>query len=105
MVVDENEKVVGIISLSDLLQYVVLRPQGEGTQALRTAPVRSEEASKEAKPDAPDGLLPEASGSNLPDPESAAAAANPTEHVLDLPDLLSCTTTLEEEPEDTVDSP
>lgn len=104
MVVDENEKVVGIISLSDLLQYVVLRPQGEGTQALRTAPVPSEEAVE--KPNAPDGLLSEASGtSDIPDPESATSPADPTEHAPDLPDLLSCTTTLEEEPEDTLDSP
>lgn len=103
MVVDENEKVVGIISLSDLLQYVVLRPQGEGTQALRTAPVASEEA--EAMPDTPDGLLSEASGSDPPVSETAVADPTTTDHALELPDLLSCATTLEEEPEDMVDFP
>lgn len=36
MVVDEEERVTGIISLSDLLQYLVLRPQGEGGLGLRT---------------------------------------------------------------------
>lgn len=36
MVVDEEERVIGIISLSDLLQYLVLRPQGEGGLRLRT---------------------------------------------------------------------
>lgn len=30
VVVDENEKVIGIISLSDLLLYLVLRPSGDG---------------------------------------------------------------------------
>lgn len=30
VVVDENEKVTGIISLSDLLLYLVLRPSGDG---------------------------------------------------------------------------
>lgn len=30
VVVDENEKVIGIISLSDILLYLVLRPSGEG---------------------------------------------------------------------------
>lgn len=29
VVVDENDKVIGIISLSDLLMYLVLRPTGE----------------------------------------------------------------------------
>lgn len=32
VVVDENEKVIGIISLSDLLLYLVLRPCGEESQ-------------------------------------------------------------------------
>lgn len=30
VVVDENERVIGIISLSDLLLYLVLRPSGDG---------------------------------------------------------------------------
>lgn len=30
VVVDENEKVIGIISLSDILLYLVLRPNGDG---------------------------------------------------------------------------
>lgn len=30
VVVDENDKVIGIISLSDLLLYLVLRPSGDG---------------------------------------------------------------------------
>lgn len=30
VVTDENEKVIGIISLSDILLYLVLRPSGEG---------------------------------------------------------------------------
>ena len=30
VVVDENEKVIGIISLSDILLYLVLRPSGDG---------------------------------------------------------------------------
>lgn len=30
VVVDENEKVIGIISLSDILLYLVLRPEGDG---------------------------------------------------------------------------
>lgn len=30
VVVDENQKVIGIISLSDILLYLVLRPSGEG---------------------------------------------------------------------------
>ena len=30
VVVDENRKVIGIISLSDILLYLVLRPSGEG---------------------------------------------------------------------------
>ena len=30
VVVDENEKVIGIISLSDILLYLVLKPSGEG---------------------------------------------------------------------------
>ncbi len=33
VVVDENEKVIGIISLSDLLLYLVLRPEGDGLGA------------------------------------------------------------------------
>ncbi len=38
VVVDENEKVIGIISLSDILLYLVLRPSGDGigdTESLR----------------------------------------------------------------------
>lgn len=30
VIVDENEKVIGIVSLSDILLYLVLRPSGEG---------------------------------------------------------------------------
>jgi 5'-AMP-activated protein kinase regulatory gamma subunit len=33
VVVDENEKVIGIISLSDILMYLVLRPEGDGLGA------------------------------------------------------------------------
>lgn len=37
VVVNEEEKVIGIISLSDLLMYIVLRPTGEGGSSLRNA--------------------------------------------------------------------
>lgn len=41
VVVDENEKVIGIISLSDILLYLVLRPSGDGVggseQSLRAS--------------------------------------------------------------------
>lgn len=45
VVVDENDKVIGIISLSDILLYLVLRPSGEGVggtdQSVRVTRQRS----------------------------------------------------------------
>lgn len=48
MVVDEEDKVIGIISLSDLLMYLVLRPTGEcaaGGTSLRNehAPIQEKD--------------------------------------------------------------
>ncbi|XP_055548439.1 uncharacterized protein LOC129732016 isoform X2 [Wyeomyia smithii] len=43
VVVDENEKVIGIISLSDILLYLVLRPTGDGignSESLRATDLR-----------------------------------------------------------------
>lgn len=44
VVVDDNEKVIGIISLSDILLYLVLRPSGEGVggndQSVRTPTIQ-----------------------------------------------------------------
>lgn len=45
VVVDEQDKVIGIISLSDLLMYLVLRPTGE----CGGASLRNEHASIEEK--------------------------------------------------------
>lgn len=45
VVVDEEDKVIGIISLSDLLMYLVLRPTGE----CGGASLRNEHASIEEK--------------------------------------------------------
>ncbi|CAK1588346.1 unnamed protein product [Parnassius mnemosyne] len=49
VVVDEEDKVIGIISLSDLLMYLVLRPTGE----CEGASLRNEHASIEEKDESP----------------------------------------------------
>lgn len=54
VVVDENDKVIGIISLSDILLYLVLRPSGEGVggseQSLRaTDPILKSSKSVDAE--------------------------------------------------------
>lgn len=46
VVVDENEKVIGIISLSDILLYLVLKPCGEGVGG-------SEQSLRETDPNLP----------------------------------------------------
>lgn len=55
VVVDENDCVIGIISLSDLLQYLVLRPQGEAVRSLRTV-IESEIESANSDHDSALGL-------------------------------------------------
>lgn len=49
VVVDEEDKVIGIISLSDLLMYLVLRPTGE----CGGASLRNEHSSIEEKDETP----------------------------------------------------
>lgn len=53
VVVDENEKVIGIISLSDILLYLVLRPSGEGVggsdQSVRGKPSNVESNETESR--------------------------------------------------------
>lgn len=53
VVVDENERVIGIISLSDLLLYLVLRPSGDGigdSESLRASdPVLAKMSQKNEK--------------------------------------------------------
>lgn len=50
VVVDEEDKVTGIISLSDLLMYIVLRPTG----ACEGASLRNEHGPIEEKDEQPD---------------------------------------------------
>ncbi|XP_045510428.1 uncharacterized protein LOC123705603 isoform X2 [Colias croceus] len=55
VVVDEEDKVTGIISLSDLLMYLVLRPTGECEGAsLRNEHAPIEERDEASEPNAPD---------------------------------------------------
>ncbi|XP_038216953.1 uncharacterized protein LOC119835912 isoform X1 [Zerene cesonia] len=65
VVVDEEDKVTGIISLSDLLMYLVLRPTGE----CEGASLRNEHASIEERD--------EASDTNAPDRDSDTADTQP----------------------------
>lgn len=54
VVVDENDKVIGIISLSDLLMYLVLRPTGEcgaGGTSLRNEHASIEEKDENTSPE------------------------------------------------------
>lgn len=53
VVVDEEDKVIGIISLSDLLMYLVLRPTGEcGGASLRNEHASIAEKDESPIPDA-----------------------------------------------------
>ncbi|KAI8430698.1 hypothetical protein MSG28_000887 [Choristoneura fumiferana] len=76
VVVNEEDKVVGIISLSDLLMYLVLRPTGEcGGTSLRnehSIEEQDEGAAKEA-PAAPAQDAPEDSDPALDEPDLAAS--------------------------------
>lgn len=55
VVVDEEDKVIGIISLSDLLMYLVLRPTGEcGGASLRNEHSSIEEKDETAISETPD---------------------------------------------------
>ncbi|XP_053623627.1 uncharacterized protein LOC128682795 isoform X2 [Plodia interpunctella] len=67
VVVDEEDKVIGIISLSDLLMYLVLRPTGE----CGGASLRNEHCSIEEKDESPPDAEAEA--------EAEAAAAAPVD--------------------------
>lgn len=49
VVVDENRKVIGIISLSDILLYLVLRPSGEGMGGTESS-VRATDPKLQRKP-------------------------------------------------------
>lgn len=55
VVVDENDKVIGIISLSDLLMYLVLRPTGEcgaaGGTSLRNSHSSIDERDENSAPE------------------------------------------------------
>lgn len=62
VVVDEEDKVIGIISLSDLLMYLVLRPTGE----CGGASLRNEHASIEEKDESTSDISPTAPA-DLPD--------------------------------------
>lgn len=65
VVVDENDKVIGIISLSDLLMYLVLRPTGEcaaGGTSLRNEHSSIEEKDETTAPEGATGSDGEAEG-------------------------------------------
>lgn len=52
VVVDDDDKVIGIISLSDLLMYLVLRPTGEcGVTSLRNEHAPIEEKDENLNPE------------------------------------------------------
>lgn len=81
VVVDENEKVIGIISLSDILLYLVLRPSGDGVggneQSLRASdPI----AKKVSSLDGSDSLSNSRSIDNIEEEEHEDAAAAQLEH-------------------------
>ena len=87
MVVDENDKVIGIISLSDLLMYLVLRPTGEcgaGGTSLRKEHSSIEEKDETTTPEgtASSGSRAESSQTITGDEESGqdeAAALSPAD--------------------------
>ncbi|XP_060809697.1 uncharacterized protein LOC106130566 isoform X2 [Amyelois transitella] len=73
VVVDEEDKVIGIISLSDLLMYLVLRPTGEcGGASLRNEHSSIEEENDETPPSDVEG-----SGVNTVLEESAESSETP----------------------------
>ncbi|KAJ8737587.1 hypothetical protein PYW08_000182 [Mythimna loreyi] len=76
VVVDENDKVIGIISLSDLLMYLVLRPTGEcgaGGTSLRNEHSSIEEKDENSAPE--ESAAGDAAGSADADSGQAEAAA------------------------------
>lgn len=56
VVVDEEEKVIGIISLSDILLYLVLRPSGEGVGGTDQSVRVTDPHTPSAKTDASDNM-------------------------------------------------
>uniref|UniRef100_A0A6B2E6R3 Putative 5'-amp-activated protein kinase gamma subunit n=1 Tax=Phlebotomus kandelakii TaxID=1109342 RepID=A0A6B2E6R3_9DIPT len=62
VVVDENDKVIGIISLSDILLYLVLRPCGEGIGGTEQS-VRASDLARQASTGSSHGDSNSASGS------------------------------------------
>lgn len=68
VVVDENEKVIGIISLSDILLYLVLRPSGEGVggndQSVRVTDPNTPPAATTTTDDASDNMSIKSQNSN-----------------------------------------
>lgn len=78
VVVNEEDKVVGIISLSDLLMYLVLRPTGEcGGASLRNEQSIEEQDESAAKE--PQGAPEEAPADGEPAPDEPDPAASDTE--------------------------
>lgn len=117
VVVDENEKVIGIISLSDILLYLVLRPSGEGVggtdQSVRgkSKPADSNESSgladvTETAGECEDALLPNSSSSSSSlhetketiDLNGSSTVAEETTTVSD--ECLNENQIIEEEPEE-----
>lgn len=78
VVVNEEDKVVGIISLSDLLMYLVLRPTGEcGGASLRNEQSIEEQDESAAKE--PQGAPEEAPADGEPARDEPDPAASDTE--------------------------
>ncbi|BFF88969.1 uncharacterized protein DMAD_07832 [Drosophila madeirensis] len=83
VVVDENRKVIGIISLSDILLYLVLRPSGEGVggseSSLRASdPVLLRKVSEVE--------IPAATSATTPPPRSPSAGSGNRSLIEDIPE-------------------
>lgn len=109
VVVDENEKVIGIISLSDILLYLVLRPSGEGVGGSDQS-VRGKASSESNDSESTDLQKDTVEDGEDRPPSSGASSLNEARVTTDLngalgdlavPDMsLQDTLIIEEEPED-----
>lgn len=102
VVVDENDKVIGIISLSDILLYLVLRPCGEGIGGTEQS-VRATDLARQASTGSSRGDSNSASGSrsidNIAEEEEIVVNVEAVEPVVEATEAQE-----EEEEEDEVDN-
>lgn len=96
VVVDEHDKVIGIISLSDILLYLVLRPSGEGVGgtdlSVRENVVRESEAAAAAAAAA-------SSCANVGDNGNTTSNSDEQQQQLSAKEMTTHVASIDEEPE------